>query len=323
MLIRTVSQIARLVALAVAMLVLVVPASARAQPSDYAQTDAPIILVHGGLGTSQYLGLADYFYGIPDDLRSHGAEVFVVHLSAVNGEGPDRRGGQLVQWMQDFMVVNGPSRFNLIGHSMGGLSSRYAATVLPENVVSVTTIGTPHKGMELFDFTGEQPVPVQLALIAALNLMGYAIGVTSGQPLPQDAAALQQQLSTEGSAAYNAMYPSAGLPADCTGPTAEVDVRNGETQLLYSWTGNASATNVLDPSDLVFVPVGLLIESRNGGSHDGFVSVCSARFGKELGIYDWNHFDEVNQILGLRGLWSADPVAVIRQHANRLKLAGL
>lgn len=315
--------ISGLVSSATAALTLLLPAPALASASDYASTQNPIILVHGGLGTSQYLSLADYFYGIPDDLRNNGAEVYVVQLSAVNGEGPDRRGGQLVQWMQDFMVVNGPTRFNLIGHSMGGLSSRYAATVLPNNVVSVTTIGTPHKGMELFDFSGEQPLAVQVTLSLVFNLIGYAIDLTSGQPLPQDALAAQEQLSTAGSAAYNAMYPSAGLPANCSAPTGEADVRNGQTQLLYSWMGNAAGTNVLDPSDLVFIPVGALIESRGGGSHDGFVSVCSARFGKELGIYPWNHFDEVNQILGLRGLWSADPVAVIRQHANRLKLAGL
>ncbi|GJG93265.1 triacylglycerol lipase [Cupriavidus pauculus] len=320
MLRRTISGFA---SLAAAALISLLPAPAHATPSDYASTQYPIILVHGGLGTSQYLSLANYFYGIPEDLANNGAEVYVVQLSAVNGEGPDRRGGQLVQWMQDFMVVNGPTKFNLIGHSMGGLSSRYAATVLPNNVVSVTTIGTPHKGMELFDFSGEQPYAVQVTLSLVFNLIGYAIDLTSGQPLPQDALAAQQQLSTEGSAQYNAMYPSAGLPATCSSPTGESEVRNGQTQLLYSWMGNASGTNVLDPSDLVFVPVGQLIVSRGGGSNDGFVSVCSARFGKELGIYAWNHFDEVNQILGLRGLWSADPVAVIRQHVNRLKLAGL
>ncbi|RZT42670.1 esterase/lipase family protein [Cupriavidus agavae] len=311
-----------LFSLGFAVSIFLAPLSASAQ-STYARTQHPIILVHGGLGTSQYLGLVNYFYGIPEDLAQNGAEVYVVQVGSVNGEGPDRRGGQLVQWMQDFMVVNGPTQFNLIGHSMGGLSSRYAASVLPNNVVSVTTIGTPHKGMELFDLAGEQPPAVLALLTIVFNLIGYAIDLTSGQPLPPDALAAQQQLSTAGSAEYNTAYPSAGLPASCTGPTGEVDVRNGQRQLLYSWMGDAAGTNVLDPSDLVFIPVGALIESRNGGSHDGFVSVCSARFGKELGIYDWNHFDEVNQILGLRGLWSADPVAVIRQHANRLKLEGL
>ncbi len=291
--------------------------------SGHASTKYPIVLIHGGLGTSQYLGLANYFYRIPEDLRRNGAEVYVVQLSAVNGEGPGGRGEQLVQQLKDLMVVKGITKFNLVGHSMGGLSARYAAIMLPANVASVTTIGTPHRGMELFDFVGEQPPLIKSTLILAFNLIGYGIDVTSGQALPQNAAAAQRQLSSEGSKLYNSRYPSAGLPETCTSTTKDVDVRDGNVQRLYSWSGTASGTNFLDPSDLVFIPVGGLIRARNGGPNDGFVSVCSARFGKELGTYDWNHFDEVNQILGLRRLWSADPVAVIRKHVNRLKAAGL
>jgi len=39
--------------------------------------------------------------------------------------------------------------------------------------------------------------------------------------------------------------------------------------------------------------------------------------------YRWNHLDEVNQILGLRAIFSPDPVQVYREHTNRLKLQGL
>ena len=66
----------------------------------------------------------------------------------------------------------------------------------------------------------------------------------------------------------------------------------------------------------------LLID--NGRDNDGLVSRCSAKFGKTIrDNYAWNHFDEVNQVLGLRGLFSQDPVQVYREHANRLKLQGL
>jgi triacylglycerol esterase/lipase EstA (alpha/beta hydrolase family) len=36
-----------------------------------------------------------------------------------------------------------------------------------------------------------------------------------------------------------------------------------------------------------------------------------------------NHLDEVNQLVGLRDWFSADPVTLYRQHANRLKNLGL
>jgi triacylglycerol lipase len=39
--------------------------------------------------------------------------------------------------------------------------------------------------------------------------------------------------------------------------------------------------------------------------------------------YPWNHLDQVNQSLGLRGVLSPDPRAVYRLHANRLKRLGL
>ena len=44
---------------------------------------------------------------------------------------------------------------------------------------------------------------------------------------------------------------------------------------------------------------------------------------KHLGDYRQNHLDEVNQVLGLRDWFSTDPVTLYRQHANRLKVAGL
>ena len=39
--------------------------------------------------------------------------------------------------------------------------------------------------------------------------------------------------------------------------------------------------------------------------------------------YAWNHLDEVNQIAGLRGLFSSSPTSVYRSQVNRLKNAGL
>ena len=39
--------------------------------------------------------------------------------------------------------------------------------------------------------------------------------------------------------------------------------------------------------------------------------------------YIMNHLDEVNQTVGLTSIWETNPVELFRQHANRLKLAGL
>jgi triacylglycerol lipase len=69
---------------------------------------------------------------------------------------------------------------------------------------------------------------------------------------------------------------------------------------------------------------GAIMLSRQSGQNDGLVSVCSALYGKVLGTsYKWNHLDEINQLLGIRGANAADPVAVIRTQANRLKTQGV
>ncbi len=39
--------------------------------------------------------------------------------------------------------------------------------------------------------------------------------------------------------------------------------------------------------------------------------------------YPHHHVDEVNQTLGMIGLFAPNPVTLYRQQANRLKLAGL
>ncbi|MGE4360257.1 MAG: triacylglycerol lipase, partial [Lysobacteraceae bacterium] len=80
-------------------------------------------------------------------------------------------------------------------------------------------------------------------------------------------------------------------------------------------------TNLFDPSDAMMVAGGLFF---GGEANDGLVGRCSSHLGVVLrDNYGWNHLDEVNQMFGLRGLFTSDPKAVIRSHANRLKNAGL
>ena len=89
----------------------------------------------------------------------------------------------------------------------------------------------------------------------------------------------------------------------------------------YSFTGIGGVTNILDLDSALKV-TSLLIDG--GKENDVLVSRCSAKFGKTIrDNYNWNHLDEVNQVLGLKALFAPDPVDVYRQHVNRLKLQGL
>ena len=295
-----------------------VPAQAA---STYAATKYPIVLVHGLSGTSKFLGVVDYWYQIPEDLRANGANVYVADVSAFNDETV--RGEQLVSQIRSVLATTGAAKVNLIGHSQGGLTSRYAAAVVPDLVASVTTIGTPHKGSEFADFVESTPAPFQALVNLGADVFGSVLGWFNGNSNPQNGFAALHILSTSGAADFNKAFPSAGLASGCNTGSA-TDVRNGNVQKLYSWTGRSTATNLLDLFDPVLVFSGGVMQARGSGTNDGLVSVCSAKFGQVLSTdYAWNHLDEVNQLLGLIGWGASDPVAVIRTQANRLKTAGL
>jgi triacylglycerol lipase len=318
--------------------------------SNDAATRYPIILVHGLSGTDKYLGVMDYWYGVKADLEKNGATVYVANLSGFQSdEGRNGRGEQLLAFVQQVLAATGAQKVNLIGHSQGGTTSRYVAAVRPELVASVTTISTPHRGSEVSDFAhdlmGFDPFGVVSSIVSAvMNVFGTL--TNSAHNSNQDGAAALKVLTSAGAADFNGRYPSAGLgaPGSCqTG--AETETVNGNRHLLYSWAGSAIQpvffsgrpltlpvdTSVaifdwadLDPSTIVLLGTGKVMLDRQAGPNDGLVSVCSALYGKVLSTaYRWNHLDEINQLLGIRGGFAEDPLAVIRTHANRLKLQGV
>lgn len=317
---------------------------------DYAATRYPIILVHGLSGSAKFFGVIDYWYGIQSDLEAHGANVYVVSLSSYQSDlGPNGRGEQLLAYVKEVLAATGAQKVNLIGHSQGGFTSRYVAAVAPDLVASVTTIGTPHHGTQLADFI-EQTLdtdPTGLsgtAAFAFLNVIGLAI---SDGNTDENARAAFAEITTKGAARFNAVVPSAGLGAAGSCQTgAPTETIGGNTHLLYSWTGSAiqptfsvlgvrgaKDTSVLgpldpalyaDPATLALEGTGTQMVNLGSGQNDGAVPVCSALYGRVISTaYHWNHLDEINQMVGVLGESAEDPVAVIRAHANRLKLHGL
>lgn len=120
---------------AVLIAILVAPAPASAQ--GYTQTKYPIVLVHGLFGFDN-LGPVDYFYGIPSALRSGGAKVYMTSVSAANST--EVRGEQLLSQVKQILAATGAAKDNLIGHSHGGPTARYVASVRPDLVGSVSSV---------------------------------------------------------------------------------------------------------------------------------------------------------------------------------------
>lgn len=283
----------------------------------YTQTRYPIVLVHGALGFDT-VGPVNYWWGIGGALRSGGATVYQPQVSALNGN--EIRGQQLLAQLRQIQAATGVAKFNLIGHSQGGITARYVAAMAPDMVASVLTVGTPHKGTPVADGVKRdtEAAGVSGPVFQILSALGTVISYLSGQPrLPQDAYAAFDDSTTTSAAAFNARYP-VGVPTTSCGQgvaTAPSGAR------LYSASGTGVLTNGADPADSLMV---LLSSYFQGAPSDGMVGKCSSHFGQVLrDDYFWNHLDQVNMTFGVRGLFTPDPVAFYRTHANRLKTAGL
>ena len=283
------------------------PASA----TGYTQTRYPIVLVHGLFGFDS-LGPLEYFYGIPGALRSGGAQVYVTSVSAANST--EVRGEQLLFQVRQILAATGAEKVNLIGHSHGGPTSRYVASVRPDLIASVTSIGGVNKGSRVADvLVGAAP-----DLVYSIgNALGGFLGLISGSSsLPQDAYAAAQSLSTAGTATFNSRHP-AGLPSTACGEGAHQ--ANGV--YYFSWSGGTPYTNIFDPADPFLAVTSIAF---GGAKNDGLVASCSSHLGRVIRDDYWmNHLDEVNQMVGITHLFETSPVTLFRQHANRLQGLGL
>ena len=291
--------------------------------SDFAKTKYPLVFAHGwGLGFSR-LGTEnfslDYWYQIAPDLARNGASIFVPSLSVINST--EVRGEQLLQQIDEVLAITGKSKVNLIGHSHGGPTIQYIEGVAPEKVASMTSVAGAMKGSQVANTLNDAKLFNSVTNLVMTNLIAQLIQFSEGTPnLPRDYNASVNSLTFEGMSAFNTKFPTAAIPSDCD-KNGEKLTSNGIYH--YSWIGSSLFTNIIDPDNIIIGATSLMMGNHQG-THDGLVTQCSAKYGQVIrNDYRWNHFDEVNQFLGLKGLFAQDPVQVFREHANRLKLQGL
>ncbi len=283
---------------------------------DAYETKYPMVLVHGVSGFDSILGV-DYFYGVRDTLKDRGAKVYTPNVTAWNDAYV--RGEDLVTYLEDLKATTGYSKFNLIGHSLGGPTIRYAAGVKPELVASVTTINAVNYGSDFADVArGLVPYgsSVESLIESALNLLGDVIDTLAGNPeYTQDALDSITFMTSEGAAEFNALFPDGEPTSRCGEGDSKVnDIR------YYSWGGDMAFTNVLDISDAFLTLTGATID----GSNDGLVERCDQHWGKVIGTnYNMNHMDAVNQVFGIHHIFETDPLTLYENHAVRLKSKGL
>ncbi|WP_434673423.1 alpha/beta fold hydrolase [Pseudomonas sp. R1-15] len=290
-------------------------------------TRYPLVLVPGMLGFIR-LVLYPYWYGIVEALRRGGAVVVAVKVSPLHSS--EVRGEQLLARIEEILRETGAQKVNLIGHSQGALTARYAAALRPDLVASVTSVAGTNHGSELADYLQDH-YPADSAkgrlLSAFLRLINALMSLLDtgyhGPKLPVDIRASHASLTTAGVALFNERYPQ-GLPQTWggQGPEEVSGVR------YYSWSGTLQpgktdrGRNLFDGTNRscrLFARTFV----REAGQCDGMVGRYSSHLGTVIrDDYPLDHFDVVNQSLGLVGR-GAEPIRLFVEHAQRLKDAGV
>lgn len=300
-------------------------------PTTYAKTKYPIVLVPGGFGFVNLGGVLPYFYQIPEDLRCNGATVLTPEFSALATS--EQRGEQLRAYLETYFALNPQvEKVNLQSHSQGAGTIRYVAATMPGRVASVTAVAGNVNGNYVAQLYTDSANKLGLAgdfVDWAVQEIGGALGIligylSAGEMLPQDTLGTIHEISMDGMAAFNIRFP-AGVPATrCGQGAALVDGVH-----YFSWIGNATMTNLLDPTNYFPVLDWLnrsISKQVTGVTEvtDSVVGQCESHLGKVIrDDYRMNHFDEVNQAFGLVDVFAVNPKTVWKQHANRLKKMGL
>ena len=229
----------------------------------------PIILVHGLFGFNQLslagVKITEYFHLIPEALRRDGHSV--PEPPRLNpGGSVAERAQDLKNYLQD---ANRGDVFqkqvHLIGHSLGGLDSRFMISKLgmADRVLSLTTIGTPHNGTPIADIvvSGAEPILNKFMVHLGVDLKGLL------------------DITTEALRRFNDAVPDAD------------GVR------YFSIGGRFTPPRILGIPQGVF---GLThdIIAKTEQDNDGLVSVASATMGRPawtpLPAWEENHPRQVN-----------------------------
>jgi triacylglycerol lipase len=228
---------------------------------------SPIVLVHGFCGFNELrlgpLTFAKYFPGIPVLLRAAGNRVFIPRLSPTRGVA--MRAAQL----KAFLDREAPGEpVHIFAHSMGGMDARYLISCLSmgPRVLSLTTLGTPHRGTPFADW----------GIHRLERLVKPLLGLFS---IPTEGF---YDLTTENACRLNAAMP------DVSG------VR------YFSVAGRYEGR--YDPGWLLSHRV----VTKAEGPNDGIVSVASAQWGESLDVWEGDHLSLVNypnHFRPARGLW--------------------
>ena len=167
----------------------------------------PVVLSHGILGfdDSQSQPWLKYWGGMDEYLRSQGVAVLTPGSTALSSV--EQRASQQKNLINQWMAAYGYNKVHIMGHSQGGLVSRYMVSNLgmSNKVRSVTTINTPHKGAPMADIAlGVIPNWLEPFVGTVINFFGGLIYSDN----TQDIIAMANSLTVSNATAFNQNTPN-------------------------------------------------------------------------------------------------------------------
>ncbi|RDL38960.1 uncharacterized protein BP5553_03300 [Venustampulla echinocandica] len=252
----------------------------------YATPKNPIVLAHGLFGFDEFrlagslLPGVQYWRGITQAMRANGIEVITTCVPA--SASIEERAAKLGE---DIAAKANGKSVNIIAHSMGGLDARYMVSRLqPDNVdvLSLTTIATPHRGSAFADYCFEEIGPHYLPRI--YNFFNHW-GISTGAFSQLTRKYMCEEFNTKVLDAAGVRYFS------------------------YGATSNPHLFSVFKHPHSIL--------AKLEGPNDGLVSVASAKWGTYKGtLVGVSHLDLINWTNRLR--WFASRVAGIDRKFNAI-----
>lgn len=262
--------IAYLVALLVA-----IPVLASGGGSKPLEGSHPIVLIHGILGfddSNPPASILSYWGGMDDYLRSQGVKVLTPGSTAM--ESISARASQTAPQIVNFMSSNGVNKVHLLGHSQGGLVSRYLANTgltpsLNGKISTVSTLNAVNHGTPVADIgLGVIPDWLEPSVGAIINFFGGLIYSDN----EQDIIAMAESLTTGTLSSFN-QY-----------------VKNAAGVKYYSYGSKMTMIDIIQhPLMSIAYPIcwtGGLFNGQ-GGANDGVVPLSAQRWGTWKGGPDY------------------------------------
>lgn len=245
--------------------------------SEICKTKYPILLVHGIFWRDWQL--FNYWGRIPRELKRNGATIYYGNQHSATSM--EICANELKEQILEILEKEKCEKVNIIGHSKGGLDARYAISCLgiAENVASLTTICTPHKGCKFVDqLLGIFPDKFVLALAKKYNSAYLKLG----DKTPDFYSGIYD-LTTSKCAEFNEKVP------------------NKEGIIYQSVASKMSSMfSAGFPLNICYALI-----TRKEGENDGFVTVESSKHGDYLGCYSTK---------GKRGISHGDMIDLMREN---------